>query len=248
MDDILLIESRAAGGNRSRVMSRMLRVGVALILSLNLMTSLQARAETPEIGNVKEIRLALYGTLAGGESERLYKHDGVFADQLVETVKKSSALIRFVDDTDLWLGPSSSLTLDSFIFDLDQGTGQMVAELGKGLFRFISGQMPKSNVEIFTPVAIIGIRGTDFTVEVAADGATQVTVFAGALSVAPRDGGAAATVNAGETADVDSPTGDVDVSPASRDIPPTSVSSGVGGAGTEGDGGSGGSDGGGNGH
>ena len=216
----------------------------ALILSLSLMASIQARAEAPEIGNVEEIRLAIYGTLAGGESERLYRNDGVFADQLIETVRRSSALIRFVDDTDLWLGPSSSLTLDSFIFDLDQGTGQMVAELGKGLFRFISGQMPKSNVEIFTPVAIIGIRGTDFTVEVAANGATQVTVFSGAVSVAPRGGGALATVDAGETADVNSPTGDVDVSPSGRDTPPTSVSSGIGAAGTQGGGGSGGAGGG----
>ena len=104
----------------------------------------------------------------------------------------------------------------------------MVAELAKGLFRFVSGQMPKQDVEILTPVAVIGIRGTDFSVEVAANGATQVTVYSGAVSLAPRGGGSPATVNAGESADLDSQTGEVDVSPASQDTPPASISSGGG--------------------
>ena len=210
---------------------------ISIVFSLGLAASLPAHADSSEIGNVEEVHLALYGTVSGGDSERVYINDGVFADELIETVKKSNAQIRFVDDMDLWLGPSSSLTLDSFIFDPDLGTGEMVAELGRGLFRFVSGQMPRQNVEIFTPVAVIGIRGTDFSVEVAANGTTQVTVYSGAVTVAPRGGGAPANVNAGETADVDSPTGEVDVSPASQDTPPASVSDGVGVAAAQGGGG-----------
>ncbi|MEE8171815.1 MAG: FecR domain-containing protein, partial [Alphaproteobacteria bacterium] len=120
-----------------------------------------------EIGNVEEIRLALYGTVAGGDSERLFKNDNVYADELIETVKKSGAQIRFLDDTDLWLGPSSQLTLDTFIYDPNQGTGEMVAELGVGLFRFVTGNLPNEGFEILTPVATIGIRGTDFSVALA---------------------------------------------------------------------------------
>ena len=98
-------------------MFTLLSIVFSFILSLGLAASLQARVETVEIGNVEEVHLALYGTVSGGESERLYINDSVFADELIETVKKSNAQIRFVDNTDLWLGPSNSLILDSFIFD-----------------------------------------------------------------------------------------------------------------------------------
>ena len=58
-----------------------------LVLGLISLTTVQAQAENAEIGNVEEIRVALYGTLAGGDSERLYENDHVYADELIETVK-----------------------------------------------------------------------------------------------------------------------------------------------------------------
>ena len=221
-------------------------LAAALVLSLGLLASLHARAENVEIGSVEEIRIALYGTVAGGDSERLYKHDHVYADELIETVKKSGALIKFLDNTDLWLGASSQMTLDSFIYDPDQGSGELVAELGIGLFRFVTGNVPHENFRVLTPVATIGIRGTDFSVSVAENGATDVSVFSGQVSVSPRGGGAAQSVNTGETASVASATGSVSVSPSGQTTPPASVSAGsgttsgnVGGGGGGGGGGSG---------
>ena len=58
-----------------------------LVLGLISLTIVQAQAENAEIDNVEEIRVALYGTLAGGDSERLYENDHVHADELIETVK-----------------------------------------------------------------------------------------------------------------------------------------------------------------
>jgi len=43
----------------------------ALVFGLSLLAIVQARAKTVEIGNVEEISLALYGTVAGGDSTRL---------------------------------------------------------------------------------------------------------------------------------------------------------------------------------
>ena len=210
---------------------------VVLFFGLSLLAIVQARAETVEIGNVEEIRLALYGTVAGGDSIRLWENDHVYADELIETVKKSSAQIRFLDDTDLWLGASSQLTLDSFIYDPEQGTGEMVAELGVGLFRFITGNLPGESYAVLTPVATIGIRGTDFSVAVAENGATAVTVYSGRVTVSPRGGGATQSVNPGETAAVATATGNVSVSPSSQTAPPASVSAGHGAVGAQGVGG-----------
>jgi uncharacterized membrane protein YgcG len=238
--DMFILRSPAVG-------LRCLAAG--LVFSLSLLAFEAARAETVEIGNVEEIRLALYGTVVGGDSERLYENDHVYANELIETVKKSGAQIRFLDDTDLWLGASSQLTLDSFIYDPDQGSGEMVAELSVGLFRFVTGNLPGPSYEIRTPAAVIGIRGTDFSVAVAADGATEVSVYSGQVSVSPRGGGAAAAVNPGETAAVATATGSVSVSPSSQSAPPASVSAGQGSAASGssggGNGGGGGSGGGG---
>ena len=223
-------------------------LAVALVLSLGLLTSLHARAENVEIGSIEEIRIVLYGTVAGGDSERLYKHDYVYADELIETVKKTGALIRFLDDTDLWLGASSQMTLDSFIYDPDQGTGELGAEIGIGLFRFVTGNVPHEYFQALTPVATIGIRGTDFSVSVAENGATDVSVFSGQVSISPRGGGAAQSVSTGETASVASATGSVSVSPSGQTTPPASVSDSAGTtSGSVGGGGGGGSGGGGSG-
>ncbi len=222
-------------------MNKLRWFAAALILAFNLTAITQAKSENIEIGNVEEINLALYGTVTGGDSERLYENDHVFADELIETVKKSSAQIRFLDDTDLWLGASSQLTLDSFIYDPDRGTGELVAELGTGLFRFVTGNLPHENYEIFTPVAVIGIRGTDFSVSVAADGATEVAVYSGRVTVSPRGGGAAQSVDPGEVAAVANATAAVSVSTGGSTTPPASLSTGQGAAaaGTTGGGGSG---------
>ena len=223
-----------------------------LLFGLSLLAIVQVKAKTVEIGNVEEIRLALYGTVAGGDPIRLWKNDHVYADELIETVKRSSAQIRFLDETDLWLGASSQLILDSFIYDPKQGTGEMVAVLGVGLFRFITGILPVESYAVLTPAATIGIRGTDFTVAVAENGATAVTVYSGQVTVSPRGGGATQSVNPGETAVLATATGNVSVSPSRQTAPPESVSAGHdavaaqgGGGGGRGSGGGGGSSGGG---
>lgn len=213
-----------------------------LCLSFGLTAFSQARAENIEIGSVEEIRLALYGTVSGGDSERLYENDHVFVDELIETVKNSGAQVRFLDDTGLWLGASSQMTLDSFIYDPDRGTGEMVAELGTGLFRFVTGNLPHEGIKIYTPVAVIGIRGTDFSVAVVANGATEVSVFSGRVTVSPRGGGAGQAVSVGETTAVATSDGTVSVSTDGPTTPPASLSSGQGSsAGTAGGGSSSGS-------
>jgi hypothetical protein len=216
----------------------MMRVAAVALFAL-LGGLAQARADVDEIGTVEQIRTALYGTLAGSsDAERLFKNDQVFADETIATVRKSSAQIRFIDDTNLWLGESSQVVLDTFVFDPSTGTGQMVAELGVGLFRFVTGNLPNDGVEIITPVATIGVRGTDFSVAVAEDGSTEVTVYAGMVTVSPLAGGGAQSVGAGETAAVGPGGSGVSVS-AGRSSPPASVASGGGDSGAANAGGGG---------
>ena len=156
-----------------------------------------------EIGNVHLVKVWAYGTPTDGAQQPLYRADDLFADELVETVEDGALHIRFLDNTKLRLGSSSVVTLDSFVYDPSTSAGELTADLGEGVFRFITGKLNKEGIEIRTPVAVIGVRGTDFIVSVAPDGATTVSVLEGLIEVTALIGsGAWTSVGVGQAASV----------------------------------------------
>lgn len=204
---------------------------LALTAGLALATA-PAKAAYVEIGTAEDVKMAAYGTLPGESQKRIYRNDEVFTDQRIKTVKKGGMLIEFFDETELWVGESSELLLDQFVYDPNRGTGEMVTELGTGLFRFVTGSMNDEGYRILTPAAVIGVRGTDFSVAVDQDGRTSVAVHAGIVSVSSRGGGAATSVAAGETASVSPGDSSVSVSTAGAlSAPPDGVSSSGGSSG-----------------
>ena len=163
-----------------------------------------------EIGNLKSVTIAAYGALPGEQETRLYVNDDVYTDQRIKTVSKATAEIRFIDDTELYLGPNSELVLDEFIFNPVDTAGEFAVELGEGLFRFVSGEMPSQSYTIDTPVAVIGVRGTNIVFSIGAFGLIM-QIFDGAALISPKGGGAAATASTGQTASVASAASDVAV-------------------------------------
>ena len=74
--------------------------------------------------------------------------------------------ITFLDESNLRLTEHSEVVIDSVIYDPNPDKSKMVLNFAQGTARFASGKlalMNKSNIRINTPVATIGIRGTDFT-------------------------------------------------------------------------------------
>ena len=161
-----------------------------------------------EIGNVHLVKVWAYGTPTGGSQQPLYRADDLFADELVETVEDGALHIRFLDNTKLRLGSSSMVTLDTFVYDPSTSAGELTADLGEGVFRFITGKLNNEGIEIRTPVAVIGVRGTDFIVLVTSI-STIVAVLSGSITITPRVADAATTtVTAGQGVTVDA-AGDV---------------------------------------
>ncbi len=72
----------------------------------------------------------------------------------------------FLDATKLALGANSSLVLDSVVFDPDPAKSSFITTITKGVFRFVTGNLPKKSYTIHTPNATIGIRGTVFSLSV----------------------------------------------------------------------------------
>ena len=73
------------------------------------------------------------------------------------------------DDTKLSLGPESEIQIDQFAFSPAEGRLALAAKIARGVVAFVSGSIAKlSNdaVRIETPVAILGVRGTQFLANV----------------------------------------------------------------------------------
>lgn len=73
------------------------------------------------------------------------------------------------DATLLSAGPNSILVIDKFAFDPTSHKGGMTATVRKGTLAVVTGKLAKEapeSVEFRTPTAVLGVRGTEFAVEV----------------------------------------------------------------------------------
>lgn len=94
----------------------------------------------------------------------------VYLNEVVRTGLSGKAELLFADRTNLTVASVTTIRLDKFVYDPNGGSGKVVLEVTAGAFRFITGVMPSRNYEIRTPVATMGIRGTEFIVVVGSDG------------------------------------------------------------------------------
>ena len=86
----------------------------------------------------------------------------VSANEKITTGIESSTLLEFLDKSNLTIGASSAVVLDKFVFNPDEGAQQVVLNLTKGAMRFVSSGNEPEKFTIQTPVATLGVRGTDF--------------------------------------------------------------------------------------
>ena len=73
--------------------------------------------------------------------------------------------VTFRDDTVLTLGEEASVVIDRYVYDPDRNVGETLIQTTKGAFLFASGRikgLKQHNIIVSTPVAVIGVRGTQF--------------------------------------------------------------------------------------
>ncbi len=133
----------------------------------------------------------------------------VFAGDRLLTGSNGRISLRFTDGMQMNLGPVSQLSIDDYLHNQQGDRGWF--DLVRGSLRTITGLIGKRSAKSFrlrTPTAVIGIRGTDFSV-VQRDchagqcknpslGAMEVSVASGAIDVA--NGAGQVRVGAGQTA------------------------------------------------
>ena len=123
----------------------------------------------------------------------------VFFNERITTTTGGQAQLLFIDRSSFSIGPSSEIVIDEFVYDKNAGTGKLVANATKGVFRFVGGALSKNEgaVQIRTPTATIGIRGGVALISVAPEGSTTVTFLYGKAVTVSSSGGTVQLVRPG---------------------------------------------------
>jgi len=136
------------------------------------------------------------------------KLTGKDADQIpleegTKVITGSSGHIRMKlpDDTTFTIGPNSDIVIDKFVYDDDKGPKTIIANVSKGVFRWVTGKVKPlqdlAEMKVKLPVMHVGIRGTDFEATVNPDGSGSVVLHLGQLEITENKTGFTFILNAG---------------------------------------------------
>lgn len=130
----------------------------------------------------------------------------------IETQAGGHVYLRFVDGANLSVRPMSRMLIESYSHNSQQPQlGAIKFKLEEGMARSITGawgEAARDRFRLNTPVAAIGVRGTDFTVRSDTE-RTTATVYTGAIVLAPLSNGCAQTVGPCQTSSATLLSGDM---------------------------------------
>lgn len=166
-----------------------------------------APAGKPAIGAVEALTGDATVLHTDGSRGALALGAPVFQGDVVETTPGSRLAIVFNDKTTFTLDSATRMVLDELVYS-PGGDARSAFSLVQGTFVYISGEIAKvapQNVQIRTPVATVGIRGTEvgFVVLGPGDaGGASITVIDGEIAV--RNTGGSQILTAGFVVSVSS--------------------------------------------
>ena len=142
---------------------------------------------------VGEVTLSIGQSAMGGrvpEIVTVQKGEPIFEGDVIKTSASGHVHVRFVDGALVSVRPNSVFAIHQFKYDpAHPSNSQVRLSLEAGEARSVSGaasQAAKDRFRLNTPLAAIGVKGTDF-VTTAAPQSTRVTVHQGAIVMAPLD-------------------------------------------------------------
>jgi len=155
----------------------------SLLDPLSSPESAQAPAPSGEpVGRVEIAKGQSFITHTDGSKVLAETGTPVFPGDVVETSEAGSVGIVFADDSTFSIAENGQMVIDEMIYDPGSQEGNSVFEVTQGVFTFVSGQIAKTGVDamqVVTPTATIGIRGTSGGGKASGDGAPSTfTLFA----------------------------------------------------------------------
>jgi hypothetical protein len=142
----------------------------ASILLLALSVASVTAAQEDSAGMVVASRGEVIA-MANGGSRELKQGDFVYVNDEILTSARSFAVLQFTDGAKVTVRPDSTMIIEQYLY---AGNGEDAATLNlvSGGLRVITGAMAKTNPENYkvrTPVALMGVRGTEFSIMLCGD-------------------------------------------------------------------------------
>lgn len=153
----------------------------------------QAQADVSPSGVVGEVIAAIGESRIlseAGQAQATLRGAHVRAGDSIETAAGGHVHIRFVDGALVSVRPLSRLSIEAYRDRDEQAPAAIKFRLEEGVMRSVTGRWGEANRERFrlnTPIAAIGIKGTDFVVRTAPEN-THAAVISGAIVMAPLEG------------------------------------------------------------
>ena len=144
-------------------------------------------ASAAGIATVTDVVNDGYRTPPGHEEQTAKRADELVQNEALRTDEESSIGVTFVDGSELRVESASEMVLSEYVFDGAASKG--LINLNDGLFHFTSNGKPDQGVKLKTPVATIGVRGTEFLVHVDGDDVTIIDIMSGAVEAKPNGSG-----------------------------------------------------------
>lgn len=138
----------------------------AILLAAALGLAMPALAA--DIGLVKVARGSVH-VERGGEKVPVAVGMAIRPADVLVTGADGAAGVTFSDNSLVSVGPDSVFAIDRYRFDPTTHAGEFEGNLRQGRLAAVSGKMVKQSPEsmkIRTPSAIMGVRGTEFLVQV----------------------------------------------------------------------------------
>ena len=146
-----------------KIQSHISALAFILILCLSIPTLSFAAVS---VGKVKMVLGKVTLINNQGSEKRLRRGTKLKVGDIIVTSKRGQAQITMIDGTKISVRPASKFLIEEFIAIGPADKQKTYYKLLKGGFRSVTGKIGKKNKQSFrlsTPVATMGIRGTDFT-------------------------------------------------------------------------------------
>ena len=138
-----------------------------VVTSLTLAAS-PSHAQAEKVGTVKTVTGDAWVITTGQRVKAKVGTDVHLGSQL-KTAKSSSMGVTFKDNTLMSFGPDTEMTVDDYLFAPAQGQLKLGTRLDKGSLNYVSGLIAKLKPEavtVKTPTGTIGVRGTQFLLNI----------------------------------------------------------------------------------
>ena len=145
--------------------SKSLAAAAAALLAAALMVAaVPALAGDEEAGRILFAR-GEAGLIRDTVHHEVRRGDRLYVGDTVVTGESGRLQIRFIDEGMVSLRANTELHIEAFEYDPESGEGGSVSRLMEGAMRAVTGRIAANDpgsYTVETPVATIGVRGTDF--------------------------------------------------------------------------------------